>query len=137
MWTERKPEALTNFLEKGVDYRELPAYAVNRMNRDKKSFPSVVIDPETDDTIPNITGHYAKDDSEILVRDEETGIIRPFTTTEIARFYGFPDTYRFIGSNRQKIRQITDSVGVGFANFLVEDIVKHYFNNCYSRYAAA
>lgn len=131
--TERDPGPLTSFLEKGVDYGELPAYAINRMKRDLKSFPSIIIDPGVDKVVPNITGHYAKDDSEILVKDEKTGIIRPFTTTEIARFYGFPDEYKFIGSNRQKIRQITDSIGVGFASFLVKDVIKHYFNNCYSR----
>ena len=132
-WNERTPGPLTSFLEKGIDYGKLPAYAINRMNRDLKSFPSTVIDPAVDEVVPNITGHYAKDDSEILVKDEGTGMIRPFTATEISRFYGFPDDYKFLGSNRQKIRQITDSTGVGFASFLVEDVIKHYFNNCYSK----
>lgn len=131
-WTDNSPAPLTSFLEKGVEYRDLPAYALNRMNRDLKSFPTVVIDPAVDSMVPNITGHYAKDDSEVLVKDEETGKLRPFTVTEISRFYGFPDSYQFLGSNRQKIKQITDSVGVGYATFLVEDVVKHYFNNCYS-----
>jgi len=130
-WNEINLAPLTNFLEKGVDYGDLPAYAMNRMNRNAKSFPSVVIDPSVDTMVPNITGHYAKDDSEVLVKDEVTGMLRPFTVTEIARFYGFPDTYQFLGSNRQKIRQITDSVGVGYASFLLNDVVKHYFNNCY------
>ena len=130
-WNEINLAPLTNFLEKGVDYGDLPAYAMNRMNRNVKSFPSVVIDPSVDTMVPNITGHYAKDDSEVLVKDEATGKLRPFTVTEIARFYGFPDTYQFLGSNRQKIRQITDSVGVGYASFLLNDVVKHYFNNCY------
>ena len=130
-WNEINLAPLTNFLEKGVDYGDLPAYAMNRMNRNVKSFPSVVIDPSVDTMVPNITGHYAKDDSEIVVKDEATGKLRPFTVTEIARFYGFPDTYQFLGSNRQKIRQITDSVGVGYASFLLNDVVKHYFNNCY------
>ncbi len=131
-WSEREPAPLTNFLEKGVDYGELPAYALNRINRDAKSFPSVIIDPSVDSVVPNITGHYAKDDSEVLVKDEATGKLRPFTATEIARFYGFPDEYQFIGSGRQKIQQITDSVGVGYASFIVRDVIKHYFNNCYS-----
>lgn len=131
-WRERAAAPLSNFLEKGVDYGELPAYALNRMNGKTKGFPSVVIDPDTDSVVPNITGHYAKDDSEVLVKDAGTGMIRPFTATEIARFYGFPDEYRFMGSNRQKIKQIADSVGVGFASFLAEDVIKHYFNNCYN-----
>ncbi len=128
--TERTISPLTAFLEKGVDYGELPAYAINRMNGLTKGFPSIVIDPATDNVVPNITGHYAKDDSEILVKDESTGMLRPFTPIEIARFYGFPDEYQFAGSSRQKIKQITDSIGVGFASFLVEDVIKHYFNNC-------
>lgn len=133
--TERKLSPLSNFLEKGVDYGELPAYAINRMRGLTKGFPTVVIDPRFDEIVPNITGHYAKDDSEILVKDEGTGLIRPFTSTEIARLYGFPDEYQFIGSNRQKIKQITDSIGVGFASFLVEDVIKHYFNNCLCKIA--
>ena len=131
-WNAKSINKLSSFLEKGVDYGELPAYAVNRMKGLTKGFPSVVIDPCQDSVVPNITGHYAKDDSAILVRDEGTGRLRPFTATEIARFYGFPDEYRWIGSNRQVIRQITDSTGVGFADFLVKDVIKHYFENCYS-----
>lgn len=129
-WNERRPGKLSSFLEKGVDYGELPQYAKNRMNGLTKGFPSVIIDPKKDCVIPNITGHYAKDDSAILVRDESNSRLRPFTTKEIARFYGFPDDYRFVGTSRETIRQITDSTGVGFAEFLLHDVIKHYFENC-------
>ena len=134
-WNERGASPLSCFLEKGVDYGELPAYAVNRLNRTVKSMPSVVIDPKVDDSIPNITGHYAKDDSTVLLRDEGTGRLRPFTVTEIARFYGFPDEYRFFGTDKQKLVQVTDSTGVGFAEFLAEDVIKHYFYDCYRKLA--
>ena len=127
-WRERKTENLSAFLEKDVDCRELPAYAVNRMNGTTRSFPTVLIDPRTDSCIPNITGHYAKDNSTILVRDDGTNKFRSFTVKEISRFYGFPDDYTFIGSKREQIRQITDSIGTGFASFIVEDIIKTYFN---------
>ena len=92
----------------------------------------MVIDPDTDNIVPNITGHYAKDDSLVLVKDNG-GSIRPFTAKEISRFYGFPDEYKWCGGKRQVIRQITDSVGVGFADFLVHDVIRHYFEDCYSR----
>lgn len=130
-WNIQRTGTLSSFLEKGVDYGELPAYAVNRMKGLTKSIPSVIIDPREDHVVPNITGHYAKDDSTILVRDEGTGMLRPFTTMEIARFYGFPDEYKWAGTNKQAIKQITDSIGVGFARFIVQDVIKHYFNNCY------
>lgn len=126
---------LRHFLEKGVDYGELPAYAVNRMKGLTKGFPSIVIDPDVDSVVPNITGHYAKDDSEVLVKDPATGDIRPFTAREISRLYGFPDTYIFAGTDKQKIRQVTDSIGTGFASFLAEDVVKHYFDDCYGKIA--
>lgn len=132
-WNKKPVSSLRPFLEKGVDYGELPAYAVNRMNGLTKGFPSVIIDPRTDNIVPNITGHYAKDDSAVLVRDEGSGTLRPFTEKEIARFYGFPDEYKWYGGKRQVIRQITDSVGVGFADFLVRDVIRHYFEDCYSR----
>ena len=132
-WNKKPVGGLRPFLEKGVDYGELPAYAVNRMNGLTKGFPSVIIDPRTDDIVPNITGHYAKDDSAVLVRDEGSGMLRPFTAKEIARFYGFPDEYKWCGGKRQVIRQITDSVGVGFADFLVHDVIRHYFEDCYKR----
>lgn len=130
-WNKKPAKSLRSFLEKGVDYGELPAYAVNRMNGLTKGRPSVVIDPDTDNIIPNITGHYAKDDSLVLVKDNG-GSIRPFTAKEISRFYGFPDEYKWCGGKRQVIRQITDSVGVGFADFLVHDVIRHYFEDCYS-----
>jgi site-specific DNA-cytosine methylase len=126
-WRERKTEPLSAFLEKNVDCRELPAYAVNRMNGVTRSYPSVLIDPRTDTYIPNITGHYAKDDSTILVRDDGLNRFRSFTVKEISRFYGFPDSYTFVGSEKEQIRQITDSVGTGFASFLIEDVIKTYF----------
>lgn len=137
-WDKKPIRELKAFLEKGVDYIELPAYAKNRMNGLTKGWPSVIIDPETDDIIPNITGHYAKDDSEILVRDT-TGakeFLRPFTAREISRFYGFPDEYKWSGSKRQVIKQVTDSIGVGFAEFLVHDVIRHYFEDCYSNMTA-
>lgn len=130
-WNEKKTGSLGSFLEKGVDYGELPAYAVNRMNGLTKGFPSVVIDPREDSVVPNITGHYAKDDSTVLVKDEGTGMLRPFTVKEIARFYGFPDDYKWAGSKRQVIRQVTDSVGTGFAEFIAKDVIRHYFEDCY------
>lgn len=132
-WNKRPVAELRSFLEKGVDYGELPAYAKNRMNGLVNNFPSVLIDPKEDKFVPNITGHYAKDDSTILLKDEAYGKYRPFTVTEISRFYGFPDKYIWCGSKRQIIRQITDSVGVGFAEFLVHDVIQHYFNNCYKK----
>lgn len=126
-WSSRMPGSLSSFLEKDVDYEELPAYAQNRLKGLTKGFPSVVIDPSVDSIVPNITGHYAKDDSSILVKDGGTHRLRPFTEREIARLYGFPDEYEFIGSKRQKVRQITDSTGVGFAEFLLKDVVAPYF----------
>jgi len=128
-WNKKPVSQLRPFLEKGVDYGELPAYARNRMMGLTNAFPSVLIDPDVDSVIPNITGHYAKDDSTVMVKDE--GQFRPFTEREIARFYGFPDDYKWCGSKRQVIRQITDSVGVGFADFLVRDVIRHYFEDCY------
>lgn len=128
-WNKKPVSQLRPFLEKGVDYGELPAYARNRMLGLTKGFPSVLIDPDVDSVIPNITGHYAKDDSTVMVKDK--GQFRPFTEREIARFYGFPDEYKWCGSKRQVIRQITDSVGVGFADFLVRDVIRHYFEDCY------
>lgn len=124
-------QKLSAFLEKGVDYGELPAYAQNRLNGLTRGFPSVVIDPRTDTLVPNINGHYAKDDSAVLVRDEATGNLRPLTVTEISRLYGFPDDYKWCGSKRQVIRQITDSPGVGLSAFLVNNVIRHYFENCY------
>ena len=76
--------------------------------------------------------HFLEKGVEILVKDEGTGMLRPFTSTEISRFYGFPDEYKFTGGNREVIKQITDSIGVGFASFLVNDVIKHYFNNCFA-----
>lgn len=136
-WNRKPVQKLTSFLEKDVDYKELPAYAVNRMNGLTRGWPSVIIDPKTDNIIPNITGHYAKDNSEILLRDQAgtKEFFRPFTAREISRFYGFPDEYKWCGNKRQVIRQITDSIGVGFADFLVHDVIRHYFENCYGKTA--
>lgn len=131
-WKKRPMQKLSCFLEQGVDYGELPAYAKNRLNGLTNGRPCVVIDPKTDSVIPNITGHYAKDDSLILVKDEAAeDRLRPFTVNEISRFYGYPDDYKWCGERRSVIRQITDSIGVGFAEFLVRDVIRHYFEDCY------
>ena len=128
-WNKRPAPKLSSLLEKGVDYGELPVYARNRMYGLTKSRPSVVIDPSVDETVPNITGQYAKDDSVILLKDG--ACFRPFTNLEIARFYGFPDDYIWTGSKRSVTRQITDSIGAGFARFLVKDVIKQYFEKGY------
>lgn len=44
-WNRKPVQKLTSFLEKDVDYKELPAYAVNRMNGLTRGWPSVIIDP--------------------------------------------------------------------------------------------
>lgn len=128
-WNRAPVQALVPLLEKDVEYRELPAYARNRMYGLTKSRPSVIIDPAVDNVVPNITGQYAKDDSVILLKDGAR--IRPFTNLEIARFYGFPDDYIWTGSKRSVTRQITDSIGAGFARFLVRDVIKQYFEKGY------
>ena len=124
-FTKRTPPRLTDILEKGLEYGELPQYAKNRLNRVTKAYPAVVIDPCMDWLTPPFTAHYAKDDSAILLQDGP--IIRPFTVKEIARLNGYEDSFIFAGTPKEQIRQIGDSIGVGVADWVVSDIILDYF----------
>lgn len=124
---EYAPRSLDEIFEKGVDYGELPVYATNRLYGRTSAYPCHIIDPMTDIYVPNISSHYAKDDSAVLVKMD--GRLRPLTTTEIKRLYGYPDEYIFQGTNRQAIRQIGDSVGVGISRWLTNDVIMPYFRN--------
>ena len=45
--------------------------------------------------------------------------------------YSVKSLFAGCGEKRSVIRQITDSIGVGFAEFLVRDVIRHYFEDCY------
>ncbi len=124
---------LKHFLSKDAEFTELPQYAKNRMERTQNgeglNHRCFVIDPETDDVLPPIHAHYAKDKSEIIIKGKNG--YRFLTAEEIAKIQGYDESFIFSGSERQKIRQAADSIGVGMAKWLLQGTVKHYFNDCY------
>ncbi|MCL5457603.1 DNA (cytosine-5-)-methyltransferase [Loigolactobacillus coryniformis] len=81
---------------------------------------------ELDGIAPTAVAHYAKDRSTRLVDDGHR--IRPYTVREYARLQGFPDWYKFWGSDNDAMRQIGNAVAVPMARWVGQQAIK-YFDN--------
>lgn len=81
---------------------------------------------ELDGIAPTAVAHYAKDRSTRLVDDGHR--IRPYTVREYARLQGFPDWYKFWGSDNDAMRQIGNAVAVPMARWVGQQALK-YFDN--------
>jgi len=70
--------------------------------------------------------HYGKDQSTRLINDGKR--IRPYTVREYARLQGFPDSFKFAGSDCNIYRQVGNAVPVDMARW-IGDQVRRYFEN--------
>jgi len=122
-YPESKPIRLKDILEKDPEI-DIPPYVYKRLNGTYRDKP-IISDPDKDDLAPTCVAHYAKDVSTRLVKDGHR--IRPYTPREYARLQGFPDSFRFAGTNRDIYRQVGNAVPVPMARWVGEQIIK-YFN---------
>lgn len=122
-YPESSPIRLKDIIEKDPDIN-IPDYVYRRLNGQYRDKP-IISDPECNDMAPTCVAHYSKDVSTRLVKDGN--ILRPYTPKEYARLQGFPDTFKFAGSDRDIYRQVGNAVAVPMGRWIGEQIVK-YFN---------
>jgi DNA (cytosine-5)-methyltransferase 1 len=129
LWREPEPTMRTklrDILENDPQV-EIPDYVASRLNGAYRDRP-IISDPARDDIAPTCVAHYAKDVSTRLVADKRfPGGARPYTTLEYARLQGVPDTFVFIGSNRDAYRMIGNGVSVPVGEWVANESVR-YFN---------
>jgi DNA (cytosine-5)-methyltransferase 1 len=119
---------LKDLLEKDPDIK-IPNYVYNRLlgignYRDKP----IITDPEIDDMSPMMLAHYSKDRSTRLIKDKNfLHGVRPYTVKEAARLQGFPDSFKFSGSESQQFTQIGNAVGVPVGEYIGRQLLR-YFN---------
>lgn len=116
------PLRLKDIIEKNADVN-IPKYVTNRLNGKYRDKP-IISDPTTDDLAPTCIAHYAKDRGTRLVKDGN--IVRPYTVREYARLQGFPDWFKFAGSDNDAYRQIGNAVAVPMGRWIGTEI-KRYF----------
>lgn len=123
-YPESRPIRLKDILEKNPNIN-IPNYVYKRLNGAYRDKP-IISDPEMDDLAPTCVAHYSKDVSTRLVK--EGNRVRPYTPREYARLQGFPDWFKFSGSDSQIYKQVGNAVPVPMARWIGEQI-KKYFGN--------
>jgi len=121
------PIKLKDIIEKGIEF-ELPQYAYNRINkignyRDKP----IISNPDMGDIAPCAVAHYGTDRSTRLVQDGNN--LRSYTVKEFARLQGFPDTFKFSGSDSKSYRQIGNAVAVPMARWIGQQAIRYFNQN--------
>lgn len=117
-----RPIRLKDIIEHNPDIN-IPQYVINRINGKYRDKP-IISDPECDDLAPTCVAHYAKDKGTRLIKDGNQ--IRPYTVKEYARLQGFPDWFKFCGTDNDAYRQIGNAVPVPMGYWIGTQI-KRYF----------
>lgn len=121
-YPDSKPISLKDIVEKDADI-DIPQYVLNRINGKYRDRP-IVSDPDNDDKAPTCVAHYAKDIGTRLVKDGKR--IRPYTVKEYGRLQGFPDWFKFSGTDRDAYRQIGNAVAVPMGEWIGRQAVKYF-----------
>lgn len=122
-YPESKPIRLKDILENNPEI-DMPQYVFNRINGKYRDKP-IISDPNVDDLAPTCVAHYSKDISTRLVK--EGNRLRPYTTLEWSRLQGFPDWFKFSGSDSNIYKQVGNAVAVPMGKWIGEQ-AKKYFN---------
>ncbi len=129
MW--RPPESvrrisLQEIIEKDPQVGRIPDYFYKRLEGGYRDLP-IVSDPERDDIAPTCVAHYSKDVSTRAVKDRRFPKgVRPYTVREYARLQGLPDSFEFLGTDRDAYRQIGNGVSVPVGRWLGKEIVRYF-----------
>lgn len=119
-----QPLRLKDILEKDPEIN-IPDYVYKRLNGAYRDKP-IISDPDAGDIAPCCVAHYSKDVSTRLVIDGNRE--RPYTTREYARLQGFPDKFKFAGTNREIYKQVGNAVAVPMGRWIGQQALK-YFNS--------
>lgn len=116
------PMKLKDIIEKDATV-DIPNYALARLNGKYRDKP-IISNPDYDDVAPTCVAHYSKDVSTRMV--QVGNIIRPYTVREYARLQGFPDWFKFTGTDRDAYRQIGNAVAVPMGRWIGSQIQKYF-----------
>lgn len=100
----------------------IPNYVESRLNGKYRDLPIIT---NIDGIAPTCVAHYAKDKSTRLVNDGKR--IRPYSLLEWQRLQGFPDWFKFHGTDNDGYRQVGNAVPPTMAEWIGRQIVR-YFN---------
>jgi site-specific DNA-cytosine methylase len=107
---------LRDYLEMDVPIPTIPTYVYTRLDGTPSASGKTyrdrprVYDPDQREAV-NLFTNADRDKSLFLVRDERAPRgVRPFHVREVANLHGFPKPYRLVGSERQTMGMIVDSV---------------------------
>lgn len=101
-----KPVKMKDIIDVGADVYT-PDYVFKRLNGEYRDYPIIT---DLDGLAPTCVAHYAKDRSTRLINDGKQ--IRPYTVNEYGRLQGFPDWFKFFGTENDAYRQIGNAVAV-------------------------
>lgn len=118
-----KQVPLSNLIETDPDVY-IPGYVEKRLNGAYRDRPIIT---DRDGISPTCVAHYAKDRSTRLINDGKR--IRPYSLLEWQRLQGFPDWFKFAGSDNDGYRQVGNAVAVPMARWIGKEIIKHFERN--------
>jgi DNA (cytosine-5)-methyltransferase 1 len=118
---------LKDIIQRNVEI-DIPEAVVNRIKGKYRDKP-IISDPEDHSAFaPTCVAHYHKDRSTRLVKDRSHRLgARPYTVREYARLQGFPDDFKFAGTENSCYKQIGNAVAVPVGRWIGEQVVR-YFN---------
>lgn len=112
----RPGDSLQAYLEREVPLPKIPNYVYTRLDGTPSASGKVyrdrprIYDPDQREPL-NLFTNADRDKSLFLVRDERAPRgVRPFHVREVANLHGFPKSYQLVGSERQTMGMIVDSV---------------------------
>lgn len=115
------PITVGDILENEPDVH-MPYYVFKRLNGNYRDKPIIT---SREGIAPTCVAHYAKDRSTRLVNDGKR--IRPYSVLEYQRLQGFPDWFKFDGTDNDAYRQIGNAVPVDMGRWIGKQLLK-YFN---------
>jgi DNA (cytosine-5)-methyltransferase 1 len=121
-YPEIKPIRLRDIVESNPSIN-VPEYVYKRLNGAYRDKP-IISDPDMDDKAPCCVAHYSKDISTRLVKDGNN--IRPYTPKEYARLQGFPDSFKFSGTDREIYKQVGNAVAVPMGRWVGGQALKYF-----------
>lgn len=115
------PVRMKDIIEVGAEVYT-PDYVQKRLNGSYRDLPIIT---DLDGKAPTCVAHYAKDRSTRLVNDGKS--IRPYTVREYARLQGFPDWFKFAGTDNDAYKQIGNAVAIPMGRWTGE-LLRKYFS---------
>ena len=98
-----------------------PAYVQKRLDGHYRDKPIIT---DLDGIAPTCVAHYSKDRSTRLIND---GIkVRPYSVREWARLQGFPDWFKFDGTDNDAYKQIGNAVPVDMGRWIGKQLIKYF-----------